>query len=330
MIRSILTPVLVIFVFGFFQVIYLFGDLSIQNGSYMYSFLERHLQVRRLRVIPKSCRQHPKITPKIFKIISKSPRMNILNEWSWTSFSQKRFDDRRRIKPKLFQHKSNQPSIDLFLKILATVKAFQKKPQKKQTIGWDALGGSSGFRKFFPRSENHPRLSEIPEILIENHPRFSENTEMLTEDHMTLRNPGNTPRESPETLRNPRNSPREPSEIPKSWKFSPSITRNYLKSLKFSPRTTRDSEIPEILPGITWDSPKSGNSPREPPEIPKSRKFSPRIIRDSFWGSFKFAVWHFLATKIIYDHEFNWKQLVSETHSGGHINSVSDIFWPRK
>ena len=33
MIRSILTLVLVIFVFGFFQVIYLFGDLSIQNGS---------------------------------------------------------------------------------------------------------------------------------------------------------------------------------------------------------------------------------------------------------------------------------------------------------
>ena len=38
MIRSILTPVLVIFVFGFFQVIYLFGDLSIQNGSYVPTY----------------------------------------------------------------------------------------------------------------------------------------------------------------------------------------------------------------------------------------------------------------------------------------------------
>ena len=34
MIGLILTRVLVTFVFGFFQVIYLFGDLSIHNGSY--------------------------------------------------------------------------------------------------------------------------------------------------------------------------------------------------------------------------------------------------------------------------------------------------------
>ena len=42
-------------------------------------------------------------------------------------------------------------------------------------------------------------------------------------------------------------------------------------------------------------------------------------FRNSFWGSYKFGFWHLLATKIIYDHELKWKQLVSETHSGGHI-----------